>query len=161
MDEVLLTLEGLQKMEADLEHLKTVKRREVAERIKAARDQGDLLENSEYDDAKNEQAQLEARIVNLERLLRKARLVTDEEVDPDRVHIGSQVEVRDLDRDEVHTYTIVGSNEADPLAGRISYQSPVGKALFGRGVGDQLDIQTPGGLLRYEILSVNRPSAGM
>lgn len=160
MDEVLLTKEGLQKMEADLEHLKTVKRREVAERIKAARDQGDLLENSEYDDAKNEQAQLEARIVNLERLLRKARLVSDEEVDPDRVHVGSQVEVRDLDRDEVHTYIIVGSNEADPLEGRISYQSPVGKALFGRGVGDQLDIQTPGGLLRYEILSVDRASSG-
>lgn len=159
MDEVLLTKEGLQKMEADLEHLKTVKRREVAERIKAARAQGDLLENSEYDDAKNEQAQLEARIVNLERLLRKARLVSDEEVDPDRVHIGSQVEVRDLDRDEVHTYTIVGSNEADPLEGRISYQSPVGKALFGRAVGDELDIQTPGGLLRYQILSINRPSS--
>ncbi|HLS88637.1 MAG TPA: transcription elongation factor GreA [Sphingobacteriaceae bacterium] len=159
MDEVLLTKEGLQKMEADLEHLKTVKRREVAERIKAARAQGDLLENSEYDDAKNEQAQLEARIVNLERLLRKARLVSDEEVDPDRVHIGSQVEVRDLDRDEVHTYTIVGSNEADPFEGRISYQSPVGKALFGRAVGDELDIQTPGGLLRYQILSINRPSS--
>lgn len=161
MEEVLLTMEGLQKMEAKLEHLKTVKRREVAERIKAARDEGDLLENTEYDDAKNDQAQLEARIHELEALLRKARLVTDEEVDPERVHVGSQVQVRDINTDDVLTYVIVGSNEAEPRKGRISYQSPVGKALFGRGVGDQLDIRTPGGLLRYEIVSVSRLQSGM
>lgn len=160
--EVLLTPEGLQKLEGELNHLKTVRRKEVAERIKAARDFGDLSENSEYDDAKNEQAFIESRIAQVEQMLRNARIVTDEDVDPDTVHIGSVVTVRDLEDGSVETYTVVGSNEGDPSRGRISYQSPVGKALLGRRAGEQVEVRTPAGSrLLLEILEVaRRNSAG-
>ncbi|HEY8449491.1 MAG TPA: transcription elongation factor GreA [Bacillota bacterium] len=160
--EVLLTPEGLQKLEEELNYLKTVRRKEVAERIKAARDFGDLYENSEYDDAKNEQAFVESRISQIEQILRNARIVTEEEMEPDRVHIGCTVRVRDTSDSDEYTYVLVGSNEGDPSRGRISYQSPVGKALFGRRVGETVEVRTPnGGRLVLEILDVSRrPLAG-
>lgn len=158
-DEILLTPQGLEKLEAELHHLKTVRRKEVAERIKAARDFGDLSENSEYDDAKNEQAIVEQRIAQLEQMLRQARIVTDEEVEPDKVHIGSTVRVREADGGTEYTYVVVGTQEGDPSQGRISYQSPVGRALFGRAAGETTEVRTPNGdQWLLEILDVSRDS---
>ncbi|MFS8571371.1 MAG: transcription elongation factor GreA [Thermaerobacter sp.] len=160
-DEVLLTPEGLAKLESELNHLKTVKRKEIAERIKAARDFGDLSENSEYDDAKNEQAFVEGQILRIEQMLRNARIVTSEELDPEVVNLGSTVTVRDEDTGTVSTYVIVGSHEGDPPSGRISYQSPVGQALYRRRAGDRVEVQTPSGSRRVlEILEVRQPQAG-
>lgn len=157
--EILLTPEGLQKLEGELNHLKTVRRKEVAERIKAARDFGDLSENSEYDDAKNEQAFIEKRIAQIEQMLRNARIVTDDDVEPDLIHIGSVVRVRDLEDGDEYTYYVVGSNEGDPSSGKISYESPVGKALLGRRAGEQVEVKTPGGHKRVlEILEVSKRS---
>lgn len=156
MEEILLSYEGLTKLERELETLRTVKRREIAERIKIARDFGDLSENSEYDDAKNEQAFVESRILRLEALLRKARIVTEEEVDPDRIHIGSTVKIKDVHSGEEFEYFIVGSQEADPARGRISYESPVGRALFDRAVGDNVTVNTPAGVFEYEIVHITR-----
>ncbi len=156
INEVLLTPEGLRKLEQELEHLKSVKRREVAERIKAALEFGDISENSEYEEAKNEQAMIEGRIMALERLLRQARVVDEEEVDPGEVHIGSSVTLRDLTTGQVATYTIVGSNEADPGQRRISYLSPVGRATMGRRAGDLVEVRLPGGNARFEIMAVSR-----
>lgn len=153
-NEVLLTPEGLKKLEQELEHLKSVKRREVAERIKVAREFGDLSENSEYEEAKNEQAFIEGRIATLEKMLRHARVVAKEDVDPQQVNIGSTVTLKDLATGEVLQYTIVGSNEADPRQGRISYQSPVGKAVMGRAVGSKVEVRLPAGSVQYEIVSV-------
>ncbi len=155
-NEVLLTPEGLRKLEQELEHLKSVKRREVAERIKAALEFGDISENSEYEEAKNEQAMIEGRIVALERLLRQARVVDEEEVDPGEVNIGSSVTLRDLDTGHVTTYTIVGSNEADPGQRRISYMSPVGRATMGRRAGDLVEVRLPSGNARFQIVAVTR-----
>ncbi len=153
--EVLLSPEGLTKLEAELEHLKTVRRREVAERIKQAREFGDISENSEYEDAKNEQAFIEGRILTLEKMLRNAKLIENDGVDPTSVRIGSHVVLRDMDGQETMAYTIVGSTEADPGELRISNESPVGKALLNRGVGEVVEIQVPAGKLRYEILEVH------
>lgn len=159
-DEVLLTPEGLEKIESELNYLKTVRRKEIAERIKAARDFGDLSENSEYDDAKNEQAFVEARIMRLEQMLRNARIVTTEEIDPDRVSVGSTVRVRNVDDGQEYTYVIVGSNEGDPARGRISYQSPVGQALYGHSAGETVEVRTPNGSrLVLEILQVSHPTS--
>lgn len=155
-NEVLLTPEGLKKIEQELEHLKSVKRREVAERIKVAREFGDLTENSEYEEAKNEQAFVEGRIIYLEKMLRHARVVAGDEVDPEQVNIGSMVTLRDAETGEVFQYMIVGSNEADPRQKRISYQSPVGKAVMGRTAGSLVEVRLPAGLARYEIVSVAR-----
>lgn len=155
-NEVLLTPDGLRKLEQELEYLKSVKRREIAERIKTALEFGDISENSEYEEAKNEQAMVEGRIVALERLLRQARVVDEEGVDPSEVNIGSSVTLRDLATGEVTTYTIVGSSEADPGRRRISYLSPVGRATMGRRAGDQVEVRLPGGTARFEILSVSR-----
>ncbi len=155
-NEVLLTPEGLRKLEQELEHLKTVKRREVAERIKVAREFGDISENSEYEEAKNEQAFIEGRIATLEKMLRHARVVADDEVDPRQVNIGSTVTLRDSETGEVVSYMIVGSSEADPRQSRISYQSPVGKAVMGRVVGSVVEVRLPSGLARYEIVGVTR-----
>jgi transcription elongation factor GreA len=154
--EVLLTAEGLKKLEDELEHLKTVRRREVAERIKVARDFGDLSENSEYEEAKNEQAFVEGRIATLEKLLRNARVVDESDSDPRRVGIGSTVALRDLSSGEVFEYTIVGSTEADPSQARISYQSPVGQAVLDQLQGSQVEVRLPGGVARYEIVAVTR-----
>lgn len=154
--EVLLTPQGLRKLEEELEYLKSVKRREIAERIKVAREFGDISENSEYDEAKNEQAFIEGRIAALEKTLRNARVVVDEEIDPLQVNVGSIVTVRDADSGEIFHYTIVGSSEADPRENRISYQSPVGRAVMGRRVGATVEVRLPGGLARYEVLAITR-----
>lgn len=153
---MLLSAEGLRKLEEELQYLKSVKRREVAQRIKQAREFGDLSENSEYEEAKNEQAFVEGRIIELEKMLRNARIVSDEEIDPSKVNIGSTVHLIDVDSGEEVCYTIVGSNEADPAALRISYQSPVGKALFGRSVGEVVEVRVPAGTLRYQIVRIER-----
>lgn len=154
--EVLLTPQGLKKLETELEHLKTVKRKEVAERIKQAIAFGDISENSEYDEAKNEQAQLEERIMKLENMLRKAKIIDEDEISVDTVSIGAKVKIMDKEFDEEVEYTIVGSAEADPYEMKISNESPVGKALLGKKVGEVVDVQIPDGVTKYEILEIRR-----
>jgi transcription elongation factor GreA len=154
--EILLTLQGLKKIEEDLEQLKTVRRKEVAERIKEAIAFGDLSENSEYDEAKNEQAQLEEKILKLEMTLRKAKIIDEDEISKDIVTIGATVKVKDVEFDEIVEYTIVGSAEADPYELKISNESPVGKSLLGKKVGDIVKIQIPDGITKYEILEIKR-----
>jgi transcription elongation factor GreA len=145
--DVILTPEGLDKLKQEIEYLSTTKRREVAERIKEAREFGDISENSEYDDAKNEQAMLEARIATLEDKLRSASVIDASELSSDVVRVGSQVQVKDS-AGKASTYTIVGSTEADPSANRLSNESPVGKALVGRKKGDAVTVQLPNGKSR-------------
>lgn len=154
--EVLLTPEGLQKLEEELEHLKGVKRREVAERIKLAISYGDISENSEYEDAKNEQAFIEGRILTLEKMLRNARIIQEDEVQTDLVSIGSTVLLKDLEFDEEVTYTIVGSAEADPASNKISNESPVGRALIGKAIGSTVDVSVPAGTIQFQILNIKR-----
>ena len=154
--DVFLTYEGLKKIEEELEDLKTVKRKEVAERIKEALAFGDISENSEYDEAKNEQAQLEERIVKLENMLRNAKLIDEDAIATDVVSVGAKVVLKDLEFDEEVEYTIVGSAEADPIEGKISNESPVGSALLGHKLGTVVDVQTPDGIAKYEILSIDR-----
>lgn len=153
---VVLTYDGLKKMEDELEHLKTVRRKDVAEKIKEARGQGDLSENAEYDSAKEEQAEIEARIVILEKMLRNAEVIDEEEVSSDIIGLGSKVELYDIEFDEVMLYSIVGSAEADPMNGRISNESPVGQALLGHSKGDAITIQTPDGEAQFEIRSITK-----
>src|ERR1700742_197456 len=143
----ILTPEGLEKLKQEIEYLSTTKRREVAERIKEAREFGDISENSEYDDAKNEQAMLEARIATLEDKLRSASVIDAAELSADVVRVGSQVHVTD-DKGKKLTYTIVGSTEADPSENKLSNESPVGKALLGRKQGDTATVVTPKGTQR-------------
>ena len=150
--EILLTKEGLARLESELEMLKTQKRREVAERIKAARELGDISENSEYDDAKNEQAFIEGRIAALEKTLRRARVVSMDEADAGVVVLGSRVRVRDLELGEEMEYRVVGSAEADPTENRISNESPVGKALMGQRAGTVVTVKVPDGTIQLEIL---------
>lgn len=154
--EVFLTAEGLEKIENELDELKTVKRREVAERIKQALAFGDISENSEYDEAKNEQAQLEERIIKLESTLRNAVVIDDEDISVESVSVGSKVTLKDIEFDEEVEYTIVGSAEADPYEGKISNESPVGSALIGGKAGEVVDVQVPDGVIKYEIISINR-----
>ena len=154
--DVFLTPEGLEKLENELDDLKSVKRKEVAERIKQALAFGDISENSEYDQAKNEQGKLEERIIKLENILRNAKLIDEDEITTDIVSIGSKVIVSDIEFDEQMEYTIVGSAEADPYSGRISNESPVGNALLGRKCGDIVDVQVPDGIIKYEIMSIAR-----
>jgi len=154
--EVLLTPDGLSKLEKELDHLKTVRRREVAARIKQALEFGDISENSEYDDAKNEQAFIEGRIATLEKMLRNARVIDHEEIGTDVVTIGCKVRLKDLDYGDEFEYTLVGSAEADPAAARISNESPVGRAIMGQKVGDVVEVQAPAGTLRYQIISISR-----
>jgi len=151
--DVILTPEGLEKLKQEIEHLSIAKRREVAERIKEAREFGDISENSEYDDAKNEQAMLEARIATLEDKLRSASVIDASALSADVVRVGSQVEVSDESGKSL-TYTIVGSTEADPGANRLSNESPVGKALVGRKKGDNVKVTLPSGKQRQ--LTVNK-----
>lgn len=153
--ELLVSPEGLKKLEAELEHLTTVKRREVAERIKTAREFGDISENSEYEDAKNEQAFIEGRIQTLEKMLRQARVVDADTQDPTMVHIGSHVTVRDLEENIEEEYVIVGATEADPMKNHISNDSPVGKALIGAKVGSQVEVSAPVGKIRLEIVKIS------
>ena len=154
--EIVLTDEGLLKLEQELESLKTVKRQEVAEKIKVARGFGDLSENAEYDAAKEEQAQIEARIVQLEKMLKNARVIDQDEIDLNTVSIGTRVTVYDEEFDEEVEYSIVGSTETDPDALKISDESPVGRALIGKNVGETVEIDTPGGTVSLKILSINK-----
>ncbi|CEJ75218.1 transcription elongation factor GreA [[Clostridium] sordellii] len=154
--EILLTQEGYQKLEDEVEHLKSVRRREVAERIKVAISFGDISENAEYDEAKNEQAQVEERIIKLENMLRKAVIIDESKIDSNIVTIGSIVKVNDMEFEEEVEYTIVGSAEADPYEGKISNESPVGKALLGRAKGEVVDVQVPDGVAKFEILEIRR-----
>jgi transcription elongation factor GreA len=153
--ELLISQEGLKKLEAELEYLTTVKRREVAERIKTAREFGDISENSEYEDAKNEQAFIEGRIQSIEKMLRQARVVNDADQDPEVVHIGSRVCVLDLDERIEEDYLIVGATEADPMKNRISNESPVGKALLGARVGQEVEVSAPVGKIRLKVLEIS------
>ncbi|NLY52878.1 MAG: transcription elongation factor GreA [Firmicutes bacterium] len=153
--EVLLTKEGLSRLEDELEHLKTVKRREVADRIKQALAFGDISENSEYDDAKNEQAFIESRIVKLEKMLRNARLISEDDIQSEVVGLGSRVKLKDLEYEDEFEYMIVSSAEADPGEAKISDESPVGEALIGKKPGDVIEVEVPAGLVRYQILAVN------
>ncbi|MFW6238578.1 MAG: transcription elongation factor GreA [Halanaerobiales bacterium] len=154
--EVLLTEEGYKNLEEELDYLVNVKRREVAKRIKVAREFGDISENSEYDEAKNEQAFVEGRIKEIQNMLRNARVVKDEEVSSETVNIGTTVHLRDLDSEEEFSYTIVGSAEADPLNFKISNESPIGKAILGHGVGDIVKVDVPSGITSYKILSIEK-----
>ncbi|MBF8983588.1 transcription elongation factor GreA [Lutibacter sp. B2] len=154
--EVLLTQAGYNKTEEELDNLKSVKRREVSARIKEAIAFGDLSENSEYDEAKNEQAKLEEKIAKLEEILRKATIINEEDISLDVVNIGSKVEVDDKEFNEIVEYTIVGSAEADPYDLKISNESPVGKALLGHQVGEIVEVQVPDGIIKYEILNIRR-----
>jgi len=152
--EVILTVEGLKKLENELEHLKSVRRREVAERIKQAREFGDISENSEYEDAKNEQAFTEGRIITLEKMLRSARVIEENGASTGEVMVGSTVTLQDLDSGDEFKYTIVGSAEASPADSKISNESPVGKALLGKKSDDTVDITVPAGTLKYKVLCV-------
>jgi len=154
--EVLLTPDGLKKLEEELENLKSVKRREVAERIKIAIGYGDISENSEYEDAKNEQAFIEGRIITLEKMLRNARLINNDDIDTNTVGIGTTVVVEDMQYGEVMEYTIVGSAESDPLQNKISNESPLGKHVIGRQKGDIVDVPTPDGIIKYKVLDIKK-----
>ncbi|MBQ3284677.1 MAG: transcription elongation factor GreA [Ruminococcus sp.] len=151
---VMITAEGLKKLEEELEYLKGQKRKEVAEKIKVARSYGDLSENSEYDDAKNEQAILEARIVTIEATLKNAVLIDEESMTNEHVHVGSSVRLLNLRTDSEVSYTIVGSNEANPSEGKISDESPVGAALIGHSVGDAVEVEVPVGVVGFKILEI-------
>lgn len=152
----IMTYEGLKKLEDELQHLKVVKRKEVAQKIKEAREQGDLSENAEYDAAKDEQRDIEARIEELEKILKNAEVVDEEEVDLDKASIGCKVKILDVEFKEEVEYKIVGSTEANSLANKISNESPVGKAIIGAKVGDVVTVETPAGELQYKILEIQR-----
>jgi transcription elongation factor GreA len=154
----ILTYEGLKKYEDELHDLKVNKRQEVAQKIKEAREQGDLSENAEYDAAKDEQRDIEARIEALEKILKNAEVVTDEDVDTNKISIGCKVKIRDLEFNEDLEYKIVGSSEANSLKGRISNESPVGKALIGAKKGETVSVETQAGVFKYEVLEIERSS---
>lgn len=153
---VVMTYDGLKKMEQELENLKIVRRKEVAEKIKEARGQGDLSENAEYDAAKEEQGEIESRIVQLENLLRNAEVIDEDVLKMDVVNLGSKVTVLDVEFDEEMEYTIVGSTEADPMNGRISNESPLGMALLGQKVGATVMADTPDGEVAFKILNIQK-----
>ncbi len=152
--EVVLTEEGFQKLKEEIEHLSTVRMREVAERIKEAREFGDISENSEYDDAKNEQAQLAARISQLEQQLRNARVVDAEHVSTESVSIGAKVTLKDLGTKKNTEYALVGSAEADPRAHKLSSESPLGKAVIGKKKGEKITVSTPRGAIEYQVMKI-------
>lgn len=154
--EVVLTYEGLKKLEEELEYLKGIKRREVAERIKQALSFGDISENSEYDEAKNEQAQVEGRIIQLETMLKHARLIDEDDVNTDVVSLGSKVKLHDMEFDEEIQYHIVGSTEADPSKFKISNESPVGSALIGNKKGSIVEVNVPDGVIKFKILEIRK-----
>ncbi|MFD3155563.1 transcription elongation factor GreA [Haloimpatiens sp. FM7330] len=152
----IMTYEGVKKLEDELEYLKTVKRKEITAKIKVALSYGDLSENSEYDEAKNEQAFAEGRIVQLENMLKNANVVDESEVDEGVVSVGAVVKVKDYDFDEIVDFSIVGSAEADPMENKISNESPVGAGLIGKKVGDIVEITVPDGTSKYEIIEIRR-----
>ena len=152
----ILTYAGLKALEDELENLRVVKRKEVAGKIKEAREQGDLSENAEYDAAKDEQRDIEARIDELEKILKNVEVVVEEEVDLEKINVGCTVLVHDDEFDEEIEFKIVGSTEANSLQGKISNESPVGQALMGKKVGDIVDVETPAGNIRYTVLKIER-----
>lgn len=154
--QIILTPEGLKKLEDELEYLKTQKRKEVSEKIKQALSFGDLSENSEYDEAKNEQAQVEVRIVQVENMLKNVKLIDEDEIDITKVSLGTKVKVLDMEFDEEIEYSLVGSTEANPAEMKISDESPVGKGLIGSSVGDIVDIDAPAGVLQFKILEISK-----
>lgn len=155
-DVILLTQEGYDNIVAEYDELVTVKRKEVAERIKEAISYGDISENSEYDSAKNEQAELEERIMKLENTMRNAKVIDHDSLKADSVSVGLKVKLKDLKAKEDVEYSIVGSTEADPFEGKISNESEVGKQLIGRKVGDKVDIVVPDGMVSYKIIDIFR-----
>ena len=152
----LLTYAGLKKLEDELHDLKVVKRKEVAEKIKEAREQGDLSENAEYDAAKDEQRDIEARIEEIEKILKNAEVVVEDEVDLDRISVGCKVKVHDYEFEEDMELKIVGSTEANSLEGKISNESPVGKALIGAHTGDVVEVEMQMGIMKYKVLEIQR-----
>ena len=152
----ILTYEGLQKLESELHDLKVVRRKEVAQKIKEAREQGDLSENAEYDAAKDEQRDIEARIEEIEKILKNAEVVVEDEVDLDKISVGCKVKIYDWEFEEELEYKIVGSTEANSLQGKISNESPVGRALLGAKVGDIVKVETQSGELEYKVLEIQR-----
>ena len=155
-EEILLTQEGYDKIVAEHEELVAVKRKEISERLKEAISYGDLSENAEYDAAKNEQAELEERILKLENMIRKATIINEEEMSSDRVRVGLTVLVQDVETGEEMDFTIVGSTEADPFEGRISNESEVGKNLLGKQKGETVQIVVPDGLLTYKVVDITK-----
>ena len=154
MKEVILTPDGYEKLRQEIDYLRTEKRREVAERIRVAREFGDIAENAEYDDAKNEQAMLEHRIAQLQERLLSARVITKKEISKDSVSVGSTVRLRDLAANKTVEYRIVGSAEANPAENKLSNESPVGKAILGRKKGDTVEVAAPRGALKFKILEI-------
>ncbi len=152
----LLTYQGLQKLETELQELKVIKRKEVAQKIKEAREQGDLSENAEYDAAKDEQRDIEARIEEIEKILKNAEVVIEEEVDVNAISVGCKVRILDCEFDEELEYQIVGSTESNSLRGKISNESPVGKALMGAKVGETVEAETQMGIISYKVLEIQR-----
>ena len=152
----ILTYAGLQKLEEELHDLKVYRRKEVAEKIKEAREQGDLSENAEYDAAKDEQRDIEARIEEIEKILKNAEVVVEDEVDSDKINVGCKVDVYDVEFDEEIEFQIVGSTEANSLEGKISNESPVGKDLIGAHTGDTVEVETPTGMMQYKVLKIER-----
>jgi transcription elongation factor GreA len=153
---ILLTQEGYDKIIAEFDELVTVKRKEVAERIKEAISYGDISENSEYDSAKNEQAELEDRIMKLENMMRNAKILDNNQISDDQVNVGLKVKIKELDSNDVIDFIIVGSTEADPFEGKISNESEVGKQLLGKKVGEIAEVTIPDGIVRYEILKISK-----
>ena len=153
---VILTDDGLKKYELELEDLKTRGRKDIADKIKVALSFGDLSENSEYDEAKNEQAKLEARIVQIETMLKNAKVIDEEDISTDKIDIGSKVTLRDVAEKKDETYKIVGSAEADPKNGMISDESPIGRAILGKKVNATVTVEAPMGELKYKIIEISR-----
>ena len=153
---VFLTYEGLKERERELEYLKTEKRKEISEKIKVALGFGDLSENAEYDEAKNEQAEVELKIVKLEKMLKNAKVIDEEEISTDVVSMGIKVKVLDIDMEEEDEYHIVGSEEANPMENKISDESPVGRALIGAKVGDVVTVEAPNGSFEMKILEISK-----
>ncbi len=155
-ERMIISKEGLDKLKKELHELRGPKRKEVAQRIKEARALGDISENSEYDDAKNEQAFIEGRIKELEQMIKIAKVIKEDEIDTTKVNVGTTVKIKNLDSNEEVKYTIVGSTESDPDDGKISNVSPIGSGLMGNSVGDVVEIEVPVGVIRYEILAIRR-----
>jgi len=156
MKQIILTDEGLKKLEEELNYLKTEGRKDVSEKIKQAKSFGDLSENSEYDEAKNEQAIIEARIAQIESMLKNAKVLDEDEIDTNTISLGSKVVIKDIELDEEFEYYIVGSTEADPSQMKISDESPLGKALLGHKVGDEVQVEAPAGTILYRVLNISK-----
>ena len=154
--QVVMTYQGLKKLEEELENLKTVRRAEISEKIKIARGFGDLSENAEYDEAKKEQAEVEVRIASLEKMLSNAKVIDDDDVSTDQVTVGSKVKVKDVDFGDVEEYSVVGSTEASPNENKISDESPIGKALINAKIGDIVTVEAPNGEYQIEILEISK-----